>query len=134
MNYNYFLKLVMVGNLAHLPVKTFVCGELSKLQPQMEIKNRRVWQPNPLPFLTLKSKIYFDSYTKILKTLGFWNYTRFQTCVRKFRTTLTQMPKDNLKKHPLYLLTLLYFLTFTLVGNLAHLPEKPSVGGEVSKS
>ena len=44
------------------------------------------------------------------------------------------MAKDNLKKHPLYRLILLYFLTFTLVGNLAHLPEKPSVGGEVSKS
>jgi hypothetical protein len=38
------------------------------------------------------------------------------------------------KKYLPYPMITLYFLTFILVGNLAHLPEKPSVGGELSKS
>ena len=36
---------------------------------------RRVWQLNPLPVFPLTSKLCFDPNLKVLKTLGFWNYT-----------------------------------------------------------
>ena len=39
------------------------------------VKPRRVWQLNPLPVFPLTSKLCFDPNLKVLKTLGFWNYT-----------------------------------------------------------
>ena len=42
---------------------------------QFMTKRRRVWQLNPLPLFTLTSKLCFDLNLKVLKTLGFWNYT-----------------------------------------------------------
>ena len=38
-------------------------------------ERRRVWQLNPLPVFPLTSKLCFDPNLKVLKTLGFWNYT-----------------------------------------------------------
>jgi predicted AAA+ superfamily ATPase len=40
-----------------------------------ESVHRRVRQPNPLHFFTLRLKFYFDSFTEILNTLRFWHYT-----------------------------------------------------------
>jgi hypothetical protein len=70
-------------------------------------------------------EILFNSCTKLGKHKNSGITRDSKRVFGIFRTVLQQMPKGNLKKHPLYRLTLLYFLTFTLVGNLAHLPESP---------
>ena len=59
---------------------------------------------------------------KILKTLGCWNYASFQTSVRNIQNNTSAIAREASLKHLLYRLTLRYFLTFTWVGNLAHLP------------
>ena len=76
----------------------------------------------------------FNGINFALKRSRFLNYASFQTSVRNIPNNTSAIAREASQKHLLYRLTLIYFLTFTLVGNLAHLPEKPSVGGEVSKS
>ena len=54
--------------------------DLKDFQQQRDDNNdyslqRRVRQPNPLHFFTLRFKFYFDSFTEILNTLRFWHYT-----------------------------------------------------------
>ncbi len=79
-----FGKLLTNQKIAHKIVKPYVYKALReglKTHDNGKIQNlrgfdslplrRRVWRPNPLPFFTLRSNFYFDSITKILKTLRF---------------------------------------------------------------
>ena len=83
-----FGKLLTNQKIAHKIVKPYVYKALReglKLMTTVKYKisegsipsplRRRVWQPNPLPSFTLRSKFCLDYYVKILKTLRFWNYT-----------------------------------------------------------
>ena len=89
-----FGKLLTNQKIAHKIVKPYVYKALReglKTHDNGKIQNlrgfdslslrcrdalpRRVWQLNPLPVFPLTSKLCFDPNLKVLKTLGFWNYT-----------------------------------------------------------
>ena len=83
-----FGKLLTNQKIAHKIVKPYVYKALReglKTHDNGKIQNlrgfdslslrRRVWQPNPLPLFTLRSRLCFDRNLKVLKILRFWNYT-----------------------------------------------------------
>jgi len=72
---------------------------------------------------------FFNGINFALKRSRFLNYTSFQTSVRNIPNNTSAIAREASQKAHVLSLALLYFLTSTLAGNLAHFPEKPSVGG-----